>query len=183
MLRSILPAALLAVVAFSPAGAAAQTPETTLRQARDTVNSMKRSASKVRQLSSTIDSNDRVVADCVTESSQAIQQNVEQAEATIDAAVGWGPDVAAAVAKAVSEARTAVATERAQAFECAGVEDEEALADLEGEPSAEDDAEDRQELAEADREQDAFDPFARDVASGAGSVALSNRDPAASPTK
>lgn len=146
---------------------------------------MKQSQAAVQKLRSQAPKDDQLQVDCLQESTETIGENLSHAEATIQAAAGWGIDVAEAVLKSVMKAEAAVDEQRSQAYSCAGVEDEGLLAreeGSEGQDERDEGEETKERVAKAD-EPASFDPFSIEASSRAGSVSLSNRAPAASPTK
>ncbi|HWV39241.1 MAG TPA: hypothetical protein VN033_12300 [Vulgatibacter sp.] len=184
-MRTFLNIALIGAAAalVAPLGASAQTAGSLLDEARATLATMKNSAAEVRKMAEGTKDSDRIKFDCVNESYQAMEQDLQLAEATIEAAVGWGPDVADAALKSVRGTQQQFNEHRVTANRCVGLADDEGVVEV-GEEStiaATDDA-----VTDDDEERDqpgAFDPFAAGGTTPTGSIPLTARAPAASPTK
>lgn len=160
-------------------GAHAQSAGSLLDQARASISTMKRSASEVRRLAEGAKDSDRIKYDCVNESFQSMQQDLQLAEATVEAAVGWGVDVAAAALKSVRGTQEQINEYRVNANRCVGAADDEGVEPV-GEESTIATAD---EPADDDGEEAAFDPFAFATLPASSSIPLAARAPAASPTK
>lgn len=171
-----------AAVLVAPFGASAQSAGSLLDEARAALATMKKSAAEVRKLAEGSKDSDKIKFDCVNESHQAMEQDLQLAQATVEAASGWGVDVAAAALKSVRGAQQQMNQHRTTANRCVGLDDDEGITPV-GEEStiaaagdATSDDEDRDGAT-------SFDPLAAGGTTPTGSIPLSARAPAASPTK
>lgn len=182
-MRTFLNFALLgaAAVLAAPSAASAQAASSLLDEARAALSTMKKSAAEVRKMADGAKDSDKIKFDCVNESHQAMEQDLQLAQATVEAASGWGVDVAAAALKSVRGTQQQMNQHRTAANRCVGLDDDAGIIEI-GEDST---------IAAADATSDeegrddatSFDPLAAGGTTPTGSIPLSARAPAASPTK
>ncbi|AKU91810.1 hypothetical protein [Vulgatibacter incomptus] len=184
-MRANLSILIAAAVLAAPLASSAETPASLLEEARATITAMKQSTSQVRQLATEqAKGSDKLKLNCVTERRDSMEQSVARAEATLDAANGWGLDVATAALQAVKSASQQVKLQRAEANRCVGIEDGAVLADSDEKAGGTDASTDAL-AAKGSREDGTgwYNPLSDSATSPFGSVPLQRRLPAASPTK
>jgi len=172
-----------AAVLAAPFGASAQSAGALLDEARASLATMKKSASEVRKLADGMKDSDRVKFDCVNESYQAMEQDVQLAQATVEAATGWGVDVAAAALKSVRGAQQQVNQHRTTANRCVGASDDEGVTPVGEDSTIASGTQGAADMADQANDGVSYDPFAISGTTPTGSIPLSARAPAASPTK
>lgn len=166
----------------APFGASAQSAGSLLDEARASLAAMKKSAAEVRKLAEGSKDSDRIKFDCVNESYQAMEQDLQLAQATVEAASGWGVDVAAAALKSVRGAQQQVNQHRTTANRCVGLADDEGIVPV-GEESSIAAAGSASDDDDEPGAATSFDPLSAGGTTPTGSIPLSARAPAASPTK
>ena len=172
-----------AAVLAAPFGASAQSAGALLDEARAALATMKKSASDVRKLADGTKDSDRIKYDCVNESYQAMEQDLQLAQATVDAATGWGVDVAAAALKSVRGTQQQVNQHRTAANRCVGAADDEGITPVGEDSTIAAGSQTPADAGSEARDGVSYDPFAMGGTTPTGSVPLAARAPAASPTK